>query len=180
LNFEQLVHLFLVFHHGKTHFGVVDREHALGTYRVLVQRDRDRAHRAGLIPVLCVGETLEQREQGHMETVLGRQLSAVLEAAGVAALQNAVVAYEPVWAIGTGRNATPAQAQQAHEFIRATVARRDAGIASGLRMLYGGSVKAANAAELMAQPDVDGALVGGASLVAKDFAAIWRAAVSAL
>jgi len=107
--------------------------------------------------------------------VVGQQLDAVLEVAGVAALQQAVVAYEPVWAIGTGRNATPEQAQMVHEFIRARVAGRDRATAEQLRILYGGSVKPGNARELLSQPDVDGALVGGASLVAADFLAIYEA-----
>jgi len=137
------------------------------------------AQRAGLIPILCVGETLDERNQGATDEVVGRQLDAVLNAAGVQAFAEAVVAYEPVWAIGTGHNATPAQAQAVHEFLRARAAARDAGIAAGLRILYGGSVKSSNAAELFAMPDVDGGLVGGASLVAEDFIAICRAAADA-
>jgi triosephosphate isomerase len=130
------------------------------------------AQRAGLTPILCVGETLAEREQGATEEVVGRQLAAVLDAAGVAAFAEAVVAYEPVWAIGTGRTATPQQAQSVHEFVRARVAALDAPIAKDLRILYGGSVKAANAAELFAMADIDGGLIGGASLVAEDFLAI--------
>ncbi len=137
------------------------------------------AQRAGLTPVLCLGETLEERNQGATEEVVGRQLDAVLNAAGVQALSEAVLAYEPVWAIGTGQNATPAQAQTVHEFLRARVAKRDAGLATNLVILYGGSVKAGNAAELFAMPDVDGGLVGGASLVAEDFIVICGAAASA-
>lgn len=134
------------------------------------------AQRAGLTPILCVGESLAEREQGATEEVVGRQLAAVLDAAGVAALGDAVVAYEPVWAIGTGRTATPGQAQAVHEFIRGCVAQRDVGVAGGLTVLYGGSVKPANAAELFAMPDVDGGLIGGAALVAEDFLAICAAA----
>jgi triosephosphate isomerase len=130
------------------------------------------ARRAGLTPILCVGETLEQRERGETERVVGRQLDAV----GAAALSDAVLAYEPVWAIGTGRNATPQQAQEVHAFLRARVAARDKALAQGLTILYGGSVKAGNAAELFAMPDVDGGLIGGASLVAEDFIAICAAA----
>ncbi|HUD42330.1 MAG TPA: triose-phosphate isomerase [Dokdonella sp.] len=130
------------------------------------------AQGAGLTPILCVGETLEERESGRTEPVVARQLDAVLDAAGIGALAGAVLAYEPVWAIGTGRTATPEQAEAVHAFIRDTLAGRDATIASSLRILYGGSVKASNAVELFAQPNVDGGLIGGASLVATDFLAI--------
>lgn len=136
------------------------------------------AQRNGLTPLLCVGETLEQRERGDTEAVVGRQVDAVLNAAGVKALGTAVIAYEPVWAIGTGRNASAAQAQAVHAFIRERVARLDAAIAGALSLLYGGSVKPANAAELFAQADVDGGLIGGASLIAEDFIAICKAAQS--
>ena len=137
------------------------------------------ARKAGLTPIFCVGETLEERERGVTEAVLARQLDAVLEAQGAAALDGALVAYEPVWAIGTGRTATAAQAQEAHAFLRGRVGGKDKGVAASLPILYGGSVKGANAAELFAMPDVDGGLIGGASLVAEDFLAIWRAAVAA-
>ena len=133
------------------------------------------AQRAGLTPILCVGETLEQRERGETESVVGRQLDAVVGAAGAAAISKAVLAYEPVWAIGTGRNATPQQAQEVHAFARARLAARDKALA-GLTILYGGSVKPGNAKELFAMPDIDGGLIGGASLVAEDFAAICAAA----
>ncbi len=142
----------------------------------LVARKFVAAIHAGLTPVLCVGETLEQREAGQTEQVIAAQLAPVLDLAGVEAFARAVVAYEPVWAIGTGRTATPAQAQAVHAFIRGEVAKRDARIADSLPLLYGGSVKPDNAAELFSQPDVDGGLVGGASLVAEDFLAIARAA----
>lgn len=142
----------------------------------LVARKFVAAIHAGLTPVLCVGETLEQREAGQTEQVIAAQLAPVLDLAGVEAFARAVVAYEPVWAIGTGRTATPGQAQAVHAFIRGEVAKRDARIADSLPLLYGGSVKPDNAAELFAQPDVDGGLVGGASLVAEDFLAIARAA----
>ena len=135
-----------------------------------------QAQAAGLIPVLCVGETLEQRDADQTETVIAAQLDAVLQRCGIAAFAQVLVAYEPVWAIGTGRTATPAQAQQVHAFIRGKLATADATIASSLRLLYGGSVKPGNAAELFAQPDVDGGLIGGASLVATDFLAICAAA----
>jgi len=130
----------------------------------------------GLCPVLCIGETLDEREQGLTEVVVAQQLDAVIAAAGVAALSNAVLAYEPVWAIGTGRTASPAQAQAVHAYLRSHISTYDASLASQLRILYGGSVKAGNARELFAQKDVDGGLIGGASLVAEDFLAICIAA----
>ena len=133
------------------------------------------AQQAGIIPILCVGETLEQRESGITEDVVAGQLDALIQLAGVQALRNAVVAYEPVWAIGTGKTASSAQAQAVHAFIRQRVASHDGQIASGLCILYGGSVKANNAAELFAMPDIDGGLIGGASLVADEFLAICRA-----
>jgi triosephosphate isomerase len=129
-----------------------------------------------LTPILCVGETLEQRERGETETVVARQADAVIAVAGVAALADAVIAYEPVWAIGTGKNATPDQAQAVHAFIRGRIAAQDAKIGADLRILYGGSVKAANAAELFEMPDVDGGLVGGASLRGDEFGKICAAA----
>jgi len=135
------------------------------------------ARNAGLVPILCVGETLEQREAGQTEAVISAQLEPVLDLVGVDAFAGAVVAYEPVWAIGTGRTASPEQAQAVHAFIRGVVTGRDVRIGDSLPLLYGGSVKPDNAAELFAQADVDGGLVGGASLVAGDFLAIARAAV---
>jgi triosephosphate isomerase len=134
------------------------------------------ARRAGLTPILCAGETLGQRERGETENAVGRQLDAVLDAGGLAVLTDAVLAYEPVWAIGTGRNATPQQAQEVHAFIRSRLAKRDPKLAQRVTILYGGSVKPANARELFAMPDVDGGLIGGASLVAEDFIAICAAA----
>ena len=131
---------------------------------------------AGMTPILCVGETLAERDAGKTERTVARQLDAVLSGAGAGAFANAVIAYEPVWAIGTGRNATPEQARDVHAFLRGRIAEQDARIAGELRILYGGSVKAANAAALFAMPEVDGGLIGGASLVAAEFLAIARAA----
>ena len=135
----------------------------------------DAALKVGLKPVLCVGETLDEREAGITEEVVARQLDAILNRAGVKALANAVVAYEPVWAIGTGKTASPDQAQAVHAFIRQRLAKLDGQVAQGLCILYGGSVKAANASELFAKADIDGGLIGGASLVAEDFVAICQA-----
>lgn len=131
---------------------------------------------AGVTPILCVGETLEQREAGQMEQVLHEQLDALLSTGGISAFTNLVVAYEPVWAIGTGKTASPEQAQEVHAFIRQKIARKDTGIGASLRILYGGSVKPDNAATLLAQPDVDGGLIGGAALDANSFLAICAAA----
>jgi triosephosphate isomerase len=131
---------------------------------------------AGLSPILCVGESLAEREAGDTEAVVGRQLQAVIDQCGVQGLARAVLAYEPVWAIGTGRTASSAQAQAVHAFLRGKVAAADATLARSLPILYGGSVKPSNATELFQQPDVDGGLIGGASLVAADFLAIVAAA----
>jgi triosephosphate isomerase len=145
----------------------------------MVARKFGTAHARGLVPILCVGEQLADREAGRTHEVIVRQLDAVLELCGAGALGHGVIAYEPVWAIGTGRNATPEQAQEVHAFIRARIGERDARIAAGTRILYGGSVKAGNAAELFAMPDVDGGLVGGASLKADEFLTILAAARTA-
>ena len=142
----------------------------------LVARKYAAALATGLTPILCVGETLAERDGGQTSAVVARQLDALIGQCGVAALGRGLVAYEPVWAIGTGRTATPAQAQEVHAFIRGRIAAHDAIIAGSLRVLYGGSVKAGNARELFAMPDVDGGLVGGASLKADEFVAIVAAA----
>ena len=142
----------------------------------LVARKFAAALARALRPILCLGEQLAEREAGRTQDVIARQLDAVLELCGAGALEQAVIAYEPVWAIGTGRNATPQQAQEAHAFIRERIGARDARIAAATRILYGGSVKAGNAAELFAMPDVDGGLIGGASLKADEFLAILAAA----
>jgi triosephosphate isomerase (TIM) len=137
------------------------------------------AQAAGLVPILCVGEQLADREAGRTEAVVAEQLDAVLEAAGVASFDRAVVAYEPVWAIGTGLTASPEQAAEVHAFIRGRVAGHDRQVAEGLRILYGGSVKADNALGLFSLPDIDGGLVGGASLDAASFIGIVNAAIAA-
>ncbi|MGL5008145.1 MAG: triose-phosphate isomerase [Plesiomonas sp.] len=134
---------------------------------------------AGLTPVLCIGETDAQNEAGETEAVCATQLDAVLTTLGAQALMGAVIAYEPIWAIGTGKSATPAQAQAIHAFIRGHIAKHDAAVAEQVIIQYGGSVNAANAAELFTQPDIDGALVGGASLKADAFAVIVKAAAKA-
>src|SRR5579862_4570904 len=142
----------------------------------LVARKFATAQGRGLVPILCVGEQLAEREAGRTAEVVQRQLDVVLELCGAGALEQGVIAYEPVWAIGTGRNATPEQAQEVHAFIRARIGSRDARIAQAARILYGGSVKAGNATELFAMPDIDGGLIGGASLKADEFLAILAAA----
>ena len=156
--------------------GHSERRSIFGENNAMVAAKFGAALQAGLTPILCVGETLQERESGAMEQVVGAQIDAVVAAAGVAALGKAVVAYEPVWAIGTGKTATPEQAQAAHAFIRSRIAAQDALVAAELKILYGGSVKAANAAQLFAMPDIDGGLIGGAALVAEEFMAICKAA----
>ena len=156
--------------------GHSERRAMYGEGDELVARKFVTAGRHGLVPVLCVGETLDERERDATREVILRQLDAVVAAAGIAAFGRAVVAYEPVWAIGTGRTASPEQAQEVHALIRGRISGKDATIAASLRVLYGGSVKAANAAELFAMPDVDGGLIGGASLKADEFAGICAAA----
>jgi len=156
--------------------GHSERRSLYGESDALVASKYLAAQAAGLKPILCVGESLDERESGVTEAVVARQLDAVINAAGVSSLANAVVAYEPVWAIGTGKTASPEQAQAVHAFIRNKIAALDAAIADQLVIQYGGSVKAANASELMVKPDIDGGLIGGASLVAEEFVAICRAA----
>jgi len=136
------------------------------------------AQAAGLTPILCVGETLSERENGQTEAVVDEQLGAVVDAAGVAAFESAVIAYEPVWAIGTGMTATPEQAQDVHRHIREQLAMQDKVVADGVQILYGGSMKGDNAAGLLAMQDIDGGLIGGASLKAAVFLAIAAAAAS--
>ena len=157
--------------------GHSERRALYGESDTLVAEKFAAARSAGLCPVLCVGETLAQREAGQTVAVVAGQIDAVVQRVGVAAFAGALVAYEPVWAIGTGRTATSAQAQEVHAAIRAQIAGADATIAAGLQILYGGSVKPANAVELFGMPDIDGGLIGGASLVAADFLAICKAAL---
>ena len=131
---------------------------------------------SGLIPILCVGESLAQREAGTSDEVVLAQLTAVIEAVGIEALHSAVLAYEPIWAIGTGKTASKEQAQEIHRVLREQIARSDTAVAQGIRILYGGSVNAANATELFSQADMDGGLVGGASLKVEEFVSICKSA----
>lgn len=149
--------------------GHSERRSLYGETDDVVARKYLRAHQAGLTPILCLGESLEEREAGSTRRVVERQLTAVAEHCGEEAFRNGVVAYEPVWAIGTGRTATPEQAQDVHAFIRSLLGARWGELASGVRILYGGSVKAGNAERLFSMPDVDGGLIGGASLDADEF-----------
>jgi len=137
------------------------------------------AQASGIVPILCVGETLDEREQGVTETVVSRQIDAVLDVCGISGVGQAVIAYEPVWAIGTGKVATPDQAQAVHAFIRGKLEQLDADVSQRVRILYGGSMNPANAAELLSQQDIDGGLIGGASLKADDFLAIAQSAQEA-
>jgi triosephosphate isomerase len=155
--------------------GHSERRHIYEESDAVVAEKFIRAVDAGLTPILCVGEELGDREAGNTEEVVARQLDTVIKAAGSASFSNAVIAYEPVWAIGTGRVATPDQAQEMHAFIRLRLARHDDTIADNIRILYGGSVKAANANELFTMADIDGGLIGGASLQVDEFIAICRA-----
>ncbi len=160
--------------------GHSERRNIYGEGDTLVAEKCATALDAGLTPILCVGELLEERERGDTEQVVGRQLDAVFARLGDAKrLGGVVIAYEPVWAIGTGKTATPAQAQEVHEYIRRRIAGLDSAVAGGIVILYGGSVKAANAAELFAMADIDGGLIGGASLQAQEFLSICRAAGAA-
>ena len=156
--------------------GHSERRTLYGEDDALVAQKYAVARKAGLKPILCVGETLEEREQNITEDVVARQINALIDLEGVAALADGVIAYEPVWAIGTGKTATPEQAQDVHAFIRELVAKQDAGVAEKVQILYGGSMNPGNAEELLAQSDIDGGLIGGASLKADDFLAIGKAA----
>lgn len=156
--------------------GHSERRALYGENDALVAEKFGAAQAAGLITILCVGETLAEREANQTEAVVARQLEAVLAKHGIGSFKNAVVAYEPVWAIGTGKTATPQQAQDVHRFIRGKFSAQDKTCADNLRILYGGSMKGSNAKELLAQPDIDGGLIGGASLNAEEFLTICRAA----
>ena len=155
--------------------GHSERRAIFGDTDAMVAGKFGRAKKAGLTPVLCVGESLAEREANQTEAVVSRQLKSVADAHGAGSLQGAIVAYEPVWAIGTGRTASPAQVEEVHAFLRGLVGQWDAGVAVELPILYGGSVKKGNAAEIFAMPNVDGGLIGGAALIADEFLGIWNA-----
>ncbi|MEZ5653491.1 MAG: triose-phosphate isomerase [Burkholderiaceae bacterium] len=165
---------------GCTHalVGHSERRALFGETDAVVADKLRRALAAGLVVVVCVGETLAEREAGQTEAVLSRQLAAVMPVIAGSPVERVVIAYEPVWAIGTGKTASPGVAQEAHAFIRAQLVAGGVAAAAGIRLLYGGSVKPENARELFAQPDIDGGLIGGASLKSADFAAICEAAVA--
>jgi triosephosphate isomerase len=154
--------------------GHSERRAIYGESDELVAKKFAKVQAAGLTPILCVGELLEEREAGKTEAVVERQLQAVLSLQGIASFAKAVIAYEPVWAIGTGKTATPQQAQDVHAFIRQLLAKQDATIAGNICIQYGGSVKGSNAAELFAMPDIDGGLIGGAALKADEFLTICK------
>ena len=156
--------------------GHSERRTLYGETDELVAEKFEVARKAGLKPILCIGESLEERESGVTIDVCSRQINAVIEKSGVAALAEGVIAYEPIWAIGTGVTATPDQAQETHAAIRKMIAEKDADVAAKVRIQYGGSMNAANASELLAMEDIDGGLIGGASLKAEDFLAICTAA----
>jgi len=156
--------------------GHSERRAIYGETDALVAARYAKAIAHGVTPILCVGETLEEREANATFAIIDKQLNAVLDLCGVESLKHAVIAYEPVWAIGTGRTASTEQAQEVHAYIRTQIAARNAEVAAGVQILYGGSVKPDNAPALFGQPDVDGGLIGGASLDAKSFLAICLAA----
>ena len=156
--------------------GHSERRALYGESDELIAKRFAAARRNGIKPIFCIGETLEESEQGITNDVCARQMDAVINLEGVEALADGVIAYEPVWAIGTGKTASPEQAQEVHAFIRGKIAALNADVAEGLRILYGGSMNPGNAAELTAQADIDGGLIGGASLKSEDFLAICKAA----
>lgn len=156
--------------------GHSERRTLYGETDAIVAEKFVAAQRVDLTPIVCIGESLKEHEEGMAKQVVKRQLNAILQRAGVSALNKAVIAYEPIWAIGTGRTATPEQAQEIHSFIRAHIAAQDPRVAEERLILYGGSIKGSNAAQLLAMPDIDGGLIGGASLKAEEFLTICRAA----
>lgn len=156
--------------------GHSERRTIYGETDQLVAEKFEVARKAGLKPILCIGESLEERESGVTNEVCERQINAVIERSGIEALTDGVIAYEPIWAIGTGKTATPEMAQETHAAIRKLIADKNASVAEKVRIQYGGSMNAANAAELLAMEDIDGGLIGGASLKAEDFLAICTAA----
>ncbi len=156
--------------------GHSERRTFYGDTDALVAEKYGAAQAVGLLPILCIGETLQEREANQTEAVVARQLDAVVNKHGIGSFKNAVIAYEPVWAIGTGKTASPQQAQDVHRFIRERLAAKDKTVAENVRILYGGSMKGSNAKELLAQADIDGGLIGGASLQAEEFLTICRAA----
>ncbi len=158
--------------------GHSERRAIMGESSDMVAAKFQAARDAGLVPVLCIGETQQQREAKQTEAVVDEQLNAVIDSSGIQAFSSAVIAYEPVWAIGTGLTATPEEAQDVHRHIREVLAARDQDVADAVRILYGGSVKGDNAAGLFSKPDIDGGLIGGASLKSADFLAIAEAAAS--
>jgi len=164
------------------HYAIVGHSERRSIYLESDQQVADKfiaAQKADITPILCVGELLEERESGNTENVVARQLDAVVNAAGIEAFKHAVIAYEPVWAIGTGKTASPQQAQDVHAYIRQRLASKSAQVAENVQILYGGSVKADNAHDLFIQQDIDGGLIGGASLQAAGFIAICAAASAA-
>jgi triosephosphate isomerase len=158
--------------------GHSERRAIMGESSATVAAKFRAALSAGLKPILCIGETLEEREAERTKIVVSEQLNAVIELSGIESFADAVIAYEPVWAIGTGLTATPEQAQDVHQHIRSVVAAKNEAVAAGVQILYGGSVKGDNAAGLLSMPDIDGGLIGGASLDASGFLAIAEAAVA--
>ena len=155
--------------------GHSERRSLYGETDSLVAEKAKSALERDLTPLLCVGESLEQREAGETESVVAEQINAVIELLGIGAFQNIIVAYEPVWAIGTGKTASPEQAQAVHLFIRGLLREGDESVAKNTPILYGGSMNAGNASELISCPDIDGGLVGGAALMAEDFLQICKA-----
>jgi triosephosphate isomerase len=164
------------FNCGYAIIGHSERRSLYGESDELVAKRFAMAVESGLIPLFCIGETLEEREGGVMEQVVSRQIDAVIDTQGIEAIGKCVIAYEPVWAIGTGKTASPEQAQAVHAYIRGKLAALNADVAEKVQILYGGSMNAGNASELLSQPDIDGGLIGGASLKAEDFLAIGKSA----